>query len=110
MSMPEPLAEVVSEFGEVSGQDKLKLLLEFADARIRSGVWDHSTYKADPIGRSRRTVTNSTCTITLLLRPKESSASRYRRRVSFGGSGSSGETITDVVVRLQRLQYLTSSG
>ncbi len=29
--MPEALAEVVSEFAEVSGQDKLKLLLEFAD-------------------------------------------------------------------------------
>lgn len=31
------------------------VLLEFAELRIRSGVWDHSTYKADPIGRSRRT-------------------------------------------------------
>ncbi|GAM99968.1 hypothetical protein U91I_03626 [alpha proteobacterium U9-1i] len=31
------------------------VLLEFADARIRSGVWDHSTYKSDPIGRSERT-------------------------------------------------------
>jgi uncharacterized protein (DUF2236 family) len=31
------------------------VLMEFADARIRSGVWDHSTYKADPIGRSKRT-------------------------------------------------------
>jgi uncharacterized protein (DUF2236 family) len=31
------------------------VLLEFADPRIRSGVWDHSTYKIDPIGRSRRT-------------------------------------------------------
>ncbi len=31
------------------------VLLEFADARIRSGVWDHSTYKVDPIGRSERT-------------------------------------------------------
>jgi cysteine desulfuration protein SufE len=31
MSMPAPLAEVVSEFGEVQGQDKLNLLLEFAD-------------------------------------------------------------------------------
>lgn len=31
------------------------VLLEFADARIRSGVWDHSIYKVDPIGRSRRT-------------------------------------------------------
>ena len=31
MSMPDPLAEVVAEFAEVSGQDKLRLLLEFAD-------------------------------------------------------------------------------
>jgi uncharacterized protein (DUF2236 family) len=31
------------------------VLLEFADPRIRSGVWDHSTYKQDPIGRSTRT-------------------------------------------------------
>ncbi|MDX2235015.1 MAG: oxygenase MpaB family protein [Hyphomonadaceae bacterium] len=31
------------------------VLLEFADPRIRSGVWDHSTFRADPIGRSRRT-------------------------------------------------------
>ncbi len=31
------------------------VLLEFADARIRSGVWDHSLYKVDPIGRSKRT-------------------------------------------------------
>ena len=30
-SMPTPLAEVVSEFAEVSGQDKLTLLLEFAN-------------------------------------------------------------------------------
>ena len=29
--MPESLAEVVSEFAEMSGQDKLNLLLEFAD-------------------------------------------------------------------------------
>jgi cysteine desulfuration protein SufE len=29
--MPAPLAEVVAEFAEVTGQDKLKLLLEFAD-------------------------------------------------------------------------------
>ena len=35
------------------------VLLEFADARIRSGVWDHSTYKSDPIGRSKRTGAHS---------------------------------------------------
>jgi cysteine desulfuration protein SufE len=31
MSLPAPLAEVVSDFAEVQGQDKLKLLLELAD-------------------------------------------------------------------------------
>lgn len=31
MSMPSALAEVVSDFKEVDGQDKLALLLEFAD-------------------------------------------------------------------------------
>ena len=31
MSLPASLAEVVSDFAEVQGQDKLKLLLEFAD-------------------------------------------------------------------------------
>lgn len=31
MSMPAALAEVVADFQDVAGQDKLKLLLEFAD-------------------------------------------------------------------------------
>jgi cysteine desulfuration protein SufE len=31
LQMPPALAEVVSDFAEVQGQDKLKLLLEFAD-------------------------------------------------------------------------------
>jgi len=31
------------------------VLLEFADPRIRSGVWDHSQFKTDPIGRATRT-------------------------------------------------------
>lgn len=31
MSLPEGLAQVVSDFAEVEGQDKLTLLLEFAD-------------------------------------------------------------------------------
>jgi cysteine desulfuration protein SufE len=31
MTMPAPLAEVVSDFQDVEGQDKLRLLLEFAE-------------------------------------------------------------------------------
>ncbi len=33
------------------------VLLEFADPRIRSGVWDHSIFKTDPLGRAQRTGT-----------------------------------------------------
>ncbi|MCY1648570.1 oxygenase MpaB family protein [Caulobacter sp. SL161] len=33
------------------------VLLEFAEPRIRSGVWDHSTFKSDPLGRAMRTGT-----------------------------------------------------
>ena len=31
------------------------VLFEFADPRIRSGVWDHSVFKIDPAGRGQRT-------------------------------------------------------
>jgi cysteine desulfuration protein SufE len=31
VTVPAPLAEVIAEFGEVTGQDKLQLLLEFAN-------------------------------------------------------------------------------
>lgn len=31
------------------------VLLEFAEPRVRSGVWDHSTFRTDPVGRLRRT-------------------------------------------------------
>jgi len=33
------------------------VLLEFADPRIRTGVWEHSVFPSDPIGRARRTGT-----------------------------------------------------
>ena len=31
------------------------VLLEFADPRVRAGVWEHSTFRQDPVGRLRRT-------------------------------------------------------
>ena len=31
------------------------VILEFAEPRVRSGVWDHSSFRADPVGRLRRT-------------------------------------------------------
>lgn len=31
------------------------VLLEFAEPRVRSGVWDHSTFRTDPVGRMKRT-------------------------------------------------------
>lgn len=31
------------------------VLMEFAEPRIRTGVWEHSSFRRDPVGRSRRT-------------------------------------------------------
>jgi uncharacterized protein (DUF2236 family) len=31
------------------------VILEFADPRVRSGVWDHSTFRTDPVTRLKRT-------------------------------------------------------
>ncbi len=31
------------------------VLLEFAEPRVRSGVWDHSTFRIDPVRRMKRT-------------------------------------------------------
>lgn len=31
------------------------VLLELAEPRVRTGVWEHSTFRSDPIGRLRRT-------------------------------------------------------
>lgn len=31
------------------------VLLEFAEPKVRSGVWDHSTFRSDPVGRLKRT-------------------------------------------------------
>ncbi|WP_099020386.1 SufE family protein [Mycolicibacterium palauense] len=39
MPMPAPLAEVVSDFAEVTGQDKLTLLLEFANELPAMPSW-----------------------------------------------------------------------
>lgn len=32
------------------------VILELAEPRVRAGVWDHSTFKMDPIGRRERTL------------------------------------------------------
>jgi len=41
---------VVSAIGGVCA-----VLLEFADDRIRTGVWEHSVFPTDPVGRGQRT-------------------------------------------------------
>ena len=31
------------------------VILELAEPRVRAGVWDHSSFRTDPLGRMRRT-------------------------------------------------------
>jgi uncharacterized protein (DUF2236 family) len=39
------------------------VLLEFAEPRVRTGVWEHSTFRRDPVGRLRRTGTAAMVTV-----------------------------------------------
>ena len=98
------------------------VLLEFADARIRSGVWDHSIYKQDPIGRSKRTgvaamvgvygpkraaerviqgVTNMHSRVSGTT-PKGEAVSRARRRTARLGQRDSGVWISHGLRHVRR--------
>ena len=64
------------------------VLLEFADARIRSGVWDHSTFSSDPVGRGRRTMMAAQIGV---FGPR-SAAEEVIERINRMHAGVSGET------------------
>lgn len=64
------------------------VLLEFADARIRTGVWDHSTFSTDPAGRARRT---GLAAMIGVYGP-QSAARRVIQGVTHMHAGVSGET------------------
>ncbi len=64
------------------------VLLEFADPRIRSGVWDHSTFRSDPVGRVTRT---GTAAMIGVFAP-QSAARRVIRAITNMHSNVAGQT------------------
>jgi uncharacterized protein (DUF2236 family) len=78
------------------------VLLEFADARIRSGVWDHSTFKTDPVGRSKRT---GMAAMVGVYGP-QSAARRVIRGVTNMHAQVSGETPTGEAYRALDVELL----
>jgi uncharacterized protein (DUF2236 family) len=77
------------------------VLLEFADPRIRSGVWDHSRFKLDPVGRMRRTAMAAMVSVygprTAARRIAESVAQKHARVV---GKTPAGEAYRALDVEL----------
>jgi uncharacterized protein (DUF2236 family) len=55
------------------------VLLELAEPRVRSGVWDHTTFRKDPIGRMRRTGFTAMVFTYGCKRDAEAVTSRVRR-------------------------------
>jgi uncharacterized protein (DUF2236 family) len=55
------------------------VLLELAEPRIRSGVWDHTDFRTDPVGRMRRTGMAAMVTTYGSTRDVEAVTARVRR-------------------------------
>lgn len=55
------------------------VLLELAEPRVRSGVWDHTEFRSDPVGRMRRTAAAAMVTTYGSKRDVARLAARVRR-------------------------------
>ena len=52
------------------------VILELAEPRVRAGVWDHSSFRTDPLGRMRRT---AEATMVTTYGPREAAKQRIAR-------------------------------
>jgi len=71
------------------------VILELADPAVRTGVWEHSTFLQDPVGRLRRTGLAAMVTVygpRSLSEPMIQGVVRMHRRIS--GATPAGETFT----------------
>ena len=68
------------------------VLLEFAEPRVRSGVWDHSSFRTDPVDRLRRTGLAAMVTVNAARSVAEAMIARVRDlHGRIGGATVSGE-------------------
>jgi uncharacterized protein (DUF2236 family) len=69
------------------------VIMELAEPRVRTGVWEHTSFRADPVGRLRRTGRAALVTIYGARSTAEVMIARVRRmHDSVAGTTPSGET------------------
>lgn len=69
------------------------VILELAEARVRSGVWDHTTFRTDPVPRLKRTGLAAMVTVYAPASKAEAMIAGIRRRHSrVTGTADDGQT------------------
>jgi uncharacterized protein (DUF2236 family) len=86
------------------------VILELAEPRVRSGVWDHSTFKTDPLARMQRTGEATMITTygpTRAAEARVAMVTRMHERV--GGRTSEGQAYTALEPELMTWVHVTAS-
>lgn len=86
------------------------VILELAEPRVRSGVWDHSTFRTDPLARMQRT---GEATLITTYGPTKAAESRVamvtRMHERVGGTTPEGQAYTALEPELMTWVHVTAS-
>ncbi|WP_296595917.1 oxygenase MpaB family protein [Phenylobacterium sp.] len=86
------------------------VILELAEPRVRSGVWDHSTFRTDPLARMQRT---GEATLITTYGPTKSAEARVamvtRMHERVGGMTPDGHAYTALEPELMTWVHVTAS-
>jgi len=85
------------------------VILELAEPRVRSGVWDHSTFRADPLARMQRTGEAAMITTygpTKAAQARIDMVTRMHQRV--GGTTPEGQAYTALEPELMTWVHVTA--
>ena len=86
------------------------VLLELAEPRVRSGVWDHSTFRTDPLARMQRTGEATLITTygpTAAAEARVAMVTRMHERV--GGTTPEGQVYTALEPELMTWVHVTAT-
>lgn len=85
------------------------VILELAEPRVRSGVWDHSTFKTNPLGRMQRT---GEATLITTYGPTKAAEARVamvtRMHERVGGKTPEGQAYTALESELMTWVHVTA--
>ena len=85
------------------------VILELAEPRVRTGVWEHSTFRTDPLGRMRRT---GEATLITTYGPTKAAQARIdmvtRMHQRVGGTTPEGQAYTALEPELMTWVHITA--